>query len=272
MKDGSFYLVLSSTAGQAAAKHVDWYESKGLMRKLSGITSLAKYVRVSKSILRDSLQRYVNDSKRNEDQFHKTLFINAPASDMDSETFYAGRVTPVVHYCMGGLSMNSRGQVLNRKREPIIGLFAAGEVTGGLHGDNRLGGNSLLECTVFGRIIGKDTPIKFNYKQDRSIIQRSDQAKKDLAPRINAITASELQQHRTINDCWVAIHGNVYDVTEFAKIHPGGSEMIQKLAGEDVSRVFDALHTPDVLKRPDIQKYQVGILEQEPSHSLVKVM
>lgn len=61
-------------------------------------------------------------------------------------------VTPAVHYTNGGLVINEYGQVVsNKTSSPIPGLYAAGEVTGGLHGENRLGGNSLLECIVFGR-------------------------------------------------------------------------------------------------------------------------
>ncbi len=66
------------------------------------------------------------------------------------------QVTPSVHYCMGGLAFSERAEVLDTAQQPIPGLFAAGEVTGGLHGANRLGGNSLLECVVFGRIAGEN--------------------------------------------------------------------------------------------------------------------
>jgi len=74
-----------------------------------------------------------------------------------------------VHYTMGGLQFNELGQVIQDRSQdgvrgwmesgagqgPIPGIYAAGEVTGGLHGKNRLGGNSLLDCVVFGRISGK---------------------------------------------------------------------------------------------------------------------
>jgi succinate dehydrogenase/fumarate reductase flavoprotein subunit len=68
--------------------------------------------------------------------------------------FYLAMVSPVIHYTMGGLKINKRAQVLDSRDRPIEGLYAAGEVTGGIHGRNRLAGNSLLECVVFGRIGG----------------------------------------------------------------------------------------------------------------------
>lgn len=63
-------------------------------------------------------------------------------------------VTPVIHYTMGGLQINGNGQVINHNGNIIDGLYAVGEVTGGVHGSNRLAGNSLLECCVFGIIVG----------------------------------------------------------------------------------------------------------------------
>jgi len=71
--------------------------------------------------------------------------------------FFVAHVTPSLHYCMGGLEISPSAQVLKATgddKKPVPGLFAAGEVTGGVHGVNRLGGNSLLECVVFGRIAG----------------------------------------------------------------------------------------------------------------------
>lgn len=67
---------------------------------------------------------------------------------------YKCEITPCIHYTMGGLKINKKGKVLNKDEQPIKGLYAAGETTGGLHGENRLVGNSLLECVVFGKIIG----------------------------------------------------------------------------------------------------------------------
>ncbi len=68
--------------------------------------------------------------------------------------FYAIRVTPGIHYCMGGLAIDANARVLDTDGAPIPGLFAAGEATGGIHGVDRLGGNSLTDAMVFGRLAG----------------------------------------------------------------------------------------------------------------------
>ena len=71
--------------------------------------------------------------------------------------FYAIEVRPGVHYTMGGVLIDTRTQVLHTSGKPIPGLFAAGEVTGGVHGRNRLGGNSISETITFGRIAGTES-------------------------------------------------------------------------------------------------------------------
>lgn len=70
--------------------------------------------------------------------------------------YYAVMVTPAVHHTMGGLRINTEAQVLNHKGNVIPGLFAAGEVTGGVHGGNRLGGNAMADIVTFGRIAGRN--------------------------------------------------------------------------------------------------------------------
>lgn len=91
-----------------------------------------------------------------------------PGSQFAKEEFYVAIITPVIHYFMGGLSINEESEVLHKDtkfraiidsftgREGVIpGLYAAGEIAGGVHGNNRLGGNSLLDCVVFGRVAAK---------------------------------------------------------------------------------------------------------------------
>ncbi len=66
---------------------------------------------------------------------------------------------PTIHHTLGGIEINEMAQVLNQDKQPINGLFAAGEVTGGIHGANRLGGNSFPDMIVFGRIAGKNAAL-----------------------------------------------------------------------------------------------------------------
>merc|ERR1719503_348422 len=79
-----------------------------------------------------------------------------PGSAVATEPFYVAIITPVIHYCMGGLEIDEKSRVFNSKKQVIPGLYAAGEVAGGVHGNNRLGGNSLLDCVVFGRVAALD--------------------------------------------------------------------------------------------------------------------
>ena len=84
-------------------------------------------------------------------QFHRPLQL---AIVLDKPPFYAVKVWPKVHYCMGGVAINPKAEVLDLTGRPIPGLFAAGEVTGGAHGASRLGGCAIADGLCFGRIAG----------------------------------------------------------------------------------------------------------------------
>ena len=84
-------------------------------------------------------------------EFGRTSF----AEPLDTAPYYAIKVTAGVHHTMGGLVIDTSAAVLNENGEAIPGLYAAGEVTGGVHGANRLGGNAVSDFTVFGRIAGE---------------------------------------------------------------------------------------------------------------------
>ena len=111
-----------------------------------------------------SIQQYADAAAgRAVDPFGRSTFADWNLRDATPESVvYVGRVTPVVHFTMGGVVINERSEVLNADDTPIRGLWAAGEVTGGIHGENRLGGSSLLECVVFGRIAGDQAAAFFN--------------------------------------------------------------------------------------------------------------
>merc|ERR1719262_1611979 len=75
-------------------------------------------------------------------------------SKFPTEPFYVAIITPVIHYCMGGLETTVKGECV-RNGTALPGLYVAGEAAGGVHGNNRLGGNSLLDCVVYGRVAGR---------------------------------------------------------------------------------------------------------------------
>ena len=97
-------------------------------------------------------------AEKNDPDFGRTSF----ASPLDTAPFYAVKVTAGIHHTMGGLKIDSRTRVLNTEGEIIPGLFAAGEVTGGVHGGNRLGGNAVADFVVFGRIAGEEAAASIN--------------------------------------------------------------------------------------------------------------
>ncbi|KAI0709117.1 FAD binding domain-containing protein [Earliella scabrosa] len=153
---GPIRLLLSPSAAKALEAHVGFYKSKGLMREYPSAAAFAEDTKVPLAKLQEtfeSLQRYAAGTVK--DPFGKTNFTNSVYSP--DEPLLVAEMTPVVHYTMGGIVIDEHARVLNGEGSPIPGLFAAGEVIGGVHGRNRLGGSSLLEAVVFGRIAGKSS-------------------------------------------------------------------------------------------------------------------
>jgi len=146
-----------------------FYLDKGLIRKFNNLEEVSDAFGVSLNGMKKTLKEYKESAKKGRDEFNKTVF---PVILEENDTFYAGLITPVVHYTMGGVRIDEKANVIGKqvfkktneeKLAPIKGLYAAGEVTGGVHGKNRLVGNSILECIVFGRIAG-ESAIKYAQK------------------------------------------------------------------------------------------------------------
>mmetsp|Transcript_26469 Transcript_26469/g.63010 ORF Transcript_26469/g.63010 Transcript_26469/m.63010 type:complete len:525 (+) Transcript_26469:82-1656(+) len=154
-----FYILLSEGAGKGVGEHIGFYTWKKLLNKTRGIKALAEVLNVDESRIKETLTTYKADAQNGQDGFGKTTFPNPFSDDFENEEFLVGQVTPVLHYCMGGLDINSKGQVLDGEGSTIKNLYAVGEVAGGVHGSNRLAGNSLLECMVFGGIIGRNLQL-----------------------------------------------------------------------------------------------------------------
>lgn len=135
----------------ASQEQIDAMVEKGIMYKADTLDELAALVGCPADALKDSVAKYNSyvDAGKDPD-FGKTVF----GSKIETAPFYAVIEKPAVHHTMGGLAINSAAQVLNEAGAPIEGLFAAGEVTGGLHAGNRVGGNAIADIMVYGRIAG----------------------------------------------------------------------------------------------------------------------
>jgi flavocytochrome c len=146
-------LVLNSKASNTLDFHTRHYSGRGLMKKMSG-AELAKEIGCGNSALSSSFNDYnaIADGKK-KDPWGKKFFHSMPFSIND--TFHVAVMEPVLHFTMGGIEINDHAQVLNQTHAPFDGLFACGELAGGVHGANRLGGSSLLGCVVYGRVAGE---------------------------------------------------------------------------------------------------------------------
>jgi len=146
-------LVLNSKASKVLDFHTRHYSGRGLMKKMTG-KELAKEIGCGEEKLQKTFREYSEIATgKTKDPWGKKFFHNTPF-DINDEFFYVALMEPVVHFTMGGIEINDKAQVLNGEGKPFEGLFACGEVAGGVHGANRLGGSSLLGCVVYGRVAG----------------------------------------------------------------------------------------------------------------------
>jgi cytochrome b involved in lipid metabolism len=156
-------LVLNSKASNVLDFHTRHYSGRGLMKKMSG-KELAKEIGCSEKDLSASFSDYndIADGKK-KDPEGKKFFHNLPFNIND--TFHVAVMEPVLHFTMGGIEINDKAQCINADtNKPFNGLFVCGELAGGVHGANRLGGSSLLGCVVYGRVAG-ESASKYLFQQ-----------------------------------------------------------------------------------------------------------
>ena len=149
---GSYSWLVVDQAMVDASSVIQGYIKKGYTVTGETYEELAKAMGVDETAFAETMNKWNGyvDAK-NDPDFGRTSFANK----LDTAPYYAIKVTAGVHHTMGGLTINTNTEVLKEDGTVIPGLFAAGEVTGGVHGANRLGGNAVADFTVFGRIAGK---------------------------------------------------------------------------------------------------------------------
>ncbi len=148
---GSYSWLVVDQAMADNSSVIQGYIKKGYTVTGATYEELGKAMGVDEAALAETMNNWNGYVEaKNDPDFGRTSFANP----LNTAPYYAIKVTAGVHHTMGGLKINPNTEVLNEKGEVIPGLFAAGEVTGGVHGANRLGGNAVADFTVFGRIAG----------------------------------------------------------------------------------------------------------------------
>ncbi|MEN6634708.1 MAG: FAD-binding protein, partial [Clostridiaceae bacterium] len=128
---------------------------KGVVKAFDSIEELAAHYGIPKESLKHTISAFNQAVANGKDQeFGKPILGNA--QQIFTPPYFAMRLWPKVHFTMGGVGINERAEVLDCDGNPIPKLFAAGEVTGGVHGASRLGSCSITDCLVFGRIAGQN--------------------------------------------------------------------------------------------------------------------
>lgn len=149
-EDGAYLILDQGIRDQAKA--VDFYDSVGLVEHGDDLDSLAKTIGVDAANLKETVANWNKEVKAGKDtEFGRTTGMDR---GIEKGPFLAIHIHPAIHYTMGGVHITPETQVLDTNGNVISGLYAAGEVSGGLHGNNRIGGNSIAETVVFGRQAG----------------------------------------------------------------------------------------------------------------------
>ncbi len=147
---GSYAYIIFDQHLRDGLKAIEKYVSTGITVQADTIEGLAELIDVDPATLAETLNnwnQYVADQK--DPDFGRESGMDA---DLSQAPYYAIKIAPGIHHTMGGVKINTATQVIDTNGNPIPGLYAAGEVTGGVHGGNRIGGNAVADIVVFGKI------------------------------------------------------------------------------------------------------------------------
>ncbi|MCJ1968837.1 flavocytochrome c [Pseudolactococcus carnosus] len=151
MQPGKSAYIVFGDKTKTAVKAIDQYMSKGMVVSAKTLAELAEKTGIDKTELEKTVKTWQTTvATKTDSEFGRTTGMT---NDIDG-TYYAIAVSPGIHHTMGGVKINTETQVLKKDGTVIKGLYAAGEVTGGLHGSNRIGGNAVADIIIFGRQAG----------------------------------------------------------------------------------------------------------------------
>lgn len=161
------YMILDQNTMDSMKALQENYE-KGIITKGETLADLAGVLEIDADVLESTIAVW-NEAvaNKNDAEFGRETGLDV---DLSQAPYYAIKVSPAVHYTMGGIKINTLTEVINVDGDSIKGLYAAGEVTGGLHGGNRLGGNAVADIMVFGRQAGIQASAYAETKDKKDLV------------------------------------------------------------------------------------------------------
>ena len=150
-KDGLAYLIVNEAMREENASLAGYIEDDYAVQGET-IKDLAKTLKIDETTLENTLKTYTGYVKAGKDKEFERAHLT---QTLEEGPYYALEVTPGIHHTMGGVKIDTKSHIISTEGQAIKGLYAAGEVTGGVHGGNRIGGNAVADIIVFGRIAGQ---------------------------------------------------------------------------------------------------------------------
>ncbi len=150
---GSYAYLIFDQAMVEKSGPLQGYIEKGFTKQGETYEELAKELEIDEKTLAETMENWNKAVlAKKDEEFGRTAF----ADELKTAPYYAIKLSPGVHHTMGGLKINTNTEVLDKDGNAIPNLYAAGEITGGVHGANRLGGNAVADIIIYGRIAGQN--------------------------------------------------------------------------------------------------------------------
>lgn len=154
-QQGATAFLLFDQGVRESLSAINTYAAQGLLQTAQSLDVLSQLTGIHTADLNTTVNTYNTYQAEGEDKDFGRTAVQMPRA-LTTPPYYAIEVKPAIHHTMGGIHINEHCEVLKADGTPVRGLYAAGEVTGGVHGGNRLGGNGVADIVVFGRIAGAE--------------------------------------------------------------------------------------------------------------------
>lgn len=210
-------------------KAVEEMDQIGILITGKDLKELAGKISVEPKVLEDSVAKwngYVKNGK--DEEFGRTTGMKFV---LEKGPFYAIPVAPGVHHTMGGIKINSKTEVLGKDNKAIKGLYAAGEVTGGVHGANRLGGNAVADIIIFGRQAAKQS---VEYIGKDKLMGNKNVGKSETAVKVNP----ELKAQYKDETYKATAKGHNGDITVEVVVKNGFIDSIKEVESKETEMIF----------------------------------